>query len=126
VEDASPAKTATLHRLSLYLTVRLAGSTSITRPFSPDRHRAQLQQSGIPDGRVEAPAFALVAELTVVPEEVLVVLPLEPGDVVEPTVVFPDGPVAVVPLLSRTTLLPTSQHCLRSWPLDPPVVGDVP
>ncbi|CCE12157.1 putative glutamine synthetase (fragment) [Bradyrhizobium sp. STM 3843] len=54
-------------------------------------------------------ALALVPDVGAVE-----VLELEPGDVVEPTVVFPDGPVAVVPLTSRTTLLATSQHCLRS------------
>jgi hypothetical protein len=45
---------------------------------------------------------------------------LELDDVVEPTVVFPDGPVAVAPLTSRTTLFATSQHCF-SWPVEPPV-----
>jgi hypothetical protein len=47
----------------------------------------------------------------------------DPGDVVDPTVlsVFPDGPVALVPLLSRTRLLPTSQHWLVEAPLEPPV-----
>lgn len=44
----------------------------------------------------------------------------DPGDVVDPTVllVFPDGPVALVPLLSRTRLLPTSQHWLVEAPLE--------
>jgi hypothetical protein len=44
----------------------------------------------------------------------------DPDDVVDPTVllVFPDGPVAVVPLLSRTRLLLTSQHWLAAVPLE--------
>lgn len=47
---------------------------------------------------------------------------LEPGDVgdVDPTVPFvsPDGPVALVPLRSRTTLLLTSQHWFCDTPLE--------
>lgn len=43
----------------------------------------------------------------------------DPGDVVDPTVLlFPDGPVALVPLLSRTTLLLRSQHWLVEVPLE--------
>ena len=43
----------------------------------------------------------------------------DPGDV-DPTVllVFPDGPVALVPLLSRARLLPASQHWLVETPLE--------
>lgn len=63
----------------------------------------------MPGGRDEALALALV------PEEGAGEVPeLGPGDVVDPTVVFPDGPVAVAPLTSRTTLLLTSQHCFMS------------
>jgi hypothetical protein len=59
-------------------------------------------------------ALALVAEEPEVAE-------LDPGDVVDPTVafLFPDGPVAVVPLTSRTTLFATSQHWLAALPLEP-------
>ena len=48
----------------------------------------------------------------------------DPGDVVDPTVLllFPDGPVALVPLLSRTTLLLRSQHWLAAVPLEPELV----
>jgi hypothetical protein len=44
----------------------------------------------------------------------------DPDDFVDPTVLlrFPDGPVALVPLLSRTTLLLTSQHWLLAVPLE--------
>ena len=45
----------------------------------------------------------------------------DPGEVVDPTVrpLFPDGPVALVPLLSRITLLLRSQHWLAAVPLEP-------
>jgi len=44
---------------------------------------------------------------------------LDPGDVVDPAVrlLFPDGPVALVPLLSRIALLLTSQHWLVAVPV---------
>jgi len=44
----------------------------------------------------------------------------DPGDVVDPTVLllFPEGPVALVPLRSRTTLLLRSQHSLVEVPLE--------
>ncbi len=75
------------------------------------------QQSGIPAGRAEALALELVPDVPDVPD-----MPeLDPGEVADPTVLFPDGPVASVPLLSRTTLLLTSQHWFVAFPLEPPV-----
>ena len=57
-------------------------------------------------------ALALVPVGAVLPD-------FDSPDAVDPTVllVSPDGPVALVPLRSRTTLLLTSQHLLVDVPL---------
>ena len=67
----------------------------------------------MPAGRDDALALALVPVGAVLPD-------FDALDAVDPTVllVSPDGPVASVPLRSRTTLLLTSQHLLVDVPLE--------